>query len=359
MVRELEELEESGTFSNFGPINTRFERAAIERLFGGQGACLTVCNATIGLMIAIRDAVGPNANGRRYALMPSFTFAAAAQAALWCGLTPLFCDIDPDSWLPSGDAENALLDRYKGEIALIFPYATFGNDLDLARYQELSAQHGVPLVIDAAASLGSMDGQGHGFGTGFAHPIVFSLHATKPFATSEGGLIYAADLSTIGRLRAMANFGFAQPRVSSLLGLNAKMPEIGALLALAKLEDIVPIVERREAVFARYRAKLPGWAFQRHLGSHTAHTFVPVLLPDALAGRRAEILRGLAEHGIGAATYFSPHLAEHSYFRDNSVSGDLSVTEKIAGAMLTLPLFDEITDDQIDYICRTLTEMCC
>src|ERR1700739_485919 len=85
---ELQELEQSGIFSNFGPVNTRFEQEMLDRFFGGQGACMTVCNATIGLMMAIKDAIGEAPAGR-YALMPSFTFAAAAHAALWCGLTPL------------------------------------------------------------------------------------------------------------------------------------------------------------------------------------------------------------------------------------------------------------------------------
>jgi dTDP-4-amino-4,6-dideoxygalactose transaminase len=87
-VAELQSLEQSGIFSNFGPVNTRFEQEMLERFFGGEGACTTVCNATIGLMLAIKDAVGEQPSGQ-FALMPTFTFAAAAHAALWCGLTPL------------------------------------------------------------------------------------------------------------------------------------------------------------------------------------------------------------------------------------------------------------------------------
>src|SRR5277367_3543045 len=112
---ELRALEESGTFSNFGPVNTRFEEEMLARFFGGQGACTTVCNATIGLMLAIKevigDAVGEQPAGQ-FALMPSFTFAAAAHAALWCGLTPLFCDIDPQTWAADPAAESAMLSRY-------------------------------------------------------------------------------------------------------------------------------------------------------------------------------------------------------------------------------------------------------
>ena len=100
-VEELQSLEQSGIFSNFGPVNRRFEQEMLERFFGGVGACMTVCNATIGLMLAIKEAIGEavgDAGRGQYALMPSFTFAAAAHAALWCGLKPLFCDIHPTNW---------------------------------------------------------------------------------------------------------------------------------------------------------------------------------------------------------------------------------------------------------------------
>jgi len=72
-IAELQSLEQSGVFSNFGPINTRFEQEMLTRFFGGEGACMTVCNATIGLMLAIKEEVGEKAHGK-LALMPGFTF---------------------------------------------------------------------------------------------------------------------------------------------------------------------------------------------------------------------------------------------------------------------------------------------
>src|SRR5580698_8316555 len=164
-VAELRSLEESGVFTNFGPVNTLFEREMLDRFFGDEGACMTVCNATIGLMLAIKEVVGEKAHGK-FALMPGFTFAAAAHAALWCGLTPLLCDIQPTSWAADMEAESAMLDRYAGRIAVVVPYATFGYPIDLEPYTRLSNRLGVPVVVDAAASLGTSDAQGRGFGSG-------------------------------------------------------------------------------------------------------------------------------------------------------------------------------------------------
>jgi dTDP-4-amino-4,6-dideoxygalactose transaminase len=226
---ELRALEESGTFSNFGPVNTRFEEEMLARFFGGQGACTTVCNATIGLMLAIKDAVGERPTGK-FALMPSFTFAAAAHAALWCGLTPLLCDIDPKTWEADHAAEAEMLTRYAGQIAVVMPYATFGYPIDLDRYTKLAAQLGVPVVVDGAASLGTFDEHGHGFGTGFAGSVVFSMHATKSFAVGEAGLMYSADPDRIARLRTMSSFGFGEPRTATMAGLNGKLSEVTALV---------------------------------------------------------------------------------------------------------------------------------
>jgi dTDP-4-amino-4,6-dideoxygalactose transaminase len=354
LVSELMAIEASGQFTNFGPVNTRFEQDLIARVFDGVGACLTVSNATLGLMLAIRHAIGDDPQGRRYALMPSFTFAATAQAALWNGLTPLFCDIDPDSWTPSHEAEEKILERYGAAVAVVVPYATFGTNIELTHYDRLSRRYNVPVVVDAAASLGSRDRLGTGFGAGFCQPIVFSMHTTKAFATLEGGLIYCADPAVIARLRAMANFGFDEPRVASLPGLNAKLSEVSALLGLAKLDELDSVVERREAAAARYRANLNECVFQHLTGRRTTHTFMPMLLPEERAGRRAEIVRALAGRGIGAATYFSPHLAEHPYFAKTCIKGDLSITESVARRVLVLPLSDTMTMEEVDTVCHAL-----
>src|ERR1700733_2051190 len=228
-VMELQSLEQSGIFSNFGPVNTRFEEEMLECFFGGEGAFTTVCNATIGLMLAIKEAVG-DAFGEQphgqFALMPSFTFAATAHAALWCGLTPLLCDIHPANWAADPDAESEMLRRYAGKIAVVIPYATFGYPIDLERYTRLATQIGVPVVVDAAASLGTLDEHGRGFGSGFAGSVVFSMHATKSFAVGEAGLIYTRDAGGVARLRAMCNFGFGEPRTATMAGLNGKLPEV-------------------------------------------------------------------------------------------------------------------------------------
>ncbi len=339
----LRSLEDSGVFSNFGPVNTEFERDLVARMFAGEGACVTVCNATIGLMLAVQQAIGARPARPRYALMPAFTFAAAAQAALWCGLVPLFCDIDPKTWTACAADEERMLARYGSDIAVIMPYATFGHDLDLLRYQGLTQRHGVPVVVDAAASLGTASADGRGFGTGFDGLVVYSMHATKSFSAGEGGIVYSADSDAIARLRQMSNFGFGRPRTATMPGLNGKLSEVGALLAHLRLDGYDKVLSHRAALMRGYRQALPELTYQPELPGMQAHQFAPGLLPPALAPFRGEITAALARQGIRSAAYFSPHLMQQDYFVEHGVGRELPVTDDVAGRIVSLPLFDTMT----------------
>ena len=341
-VAALRRVEASGVFSNNGPEVRAFEAEATAQLFGGQGACLAVGNATLGLMIAIREAAGEHVAGR-FALMPALTFAATAQAALWAGLTPLICDIDPADWTASGAAEERLLRDYGDRVAVILPYATFGTAIDLDRYAWLQREHGVGVVIDAAASLGTLDEGGAGFGTGAPFATVYSMHATKTFAVAEGGLIHSGDTRLIDRLRAMTNFGFEAGRSATLPGINAKLPEVIAVMARAKLAEIDAVCDHRAALEAAYRAQLEAVSFQAGQGQRRASQFMPILLPEGLAHRRDAIGAALAAEGIGSGRYFSPHLGEQPLFRRTATILPTPVADAVAGRSLSLPITDAMT----------------
>jgi len=352
-VAELQSLEQSGIFSNFGPVNTLFEQEMLERFFGGKGACTTVCNATIGLMLAIKDAVGEQPSGK-FALMPGFTFAAAAHAALWCGLTPLLCDVHPANWAADPAAEAEMLAQYAGKIAVVMPYATFGYPIDLEHYKRLADQLGAPVVVDAAASLGTCDEHGRGFGSGFAGSVVYSMHATKSFAVGEAGLIYSADTDRVARIRTMSSFGFGEPRTATMVGLNGKVSEVTALLGRLRLLDYDSIMEHRAALSNRYREALPEFQFQLRAPGTQAHQFVPALLPSGLGGRRAAIRAALADQGIATGAYFSPHLMEQPYFQKTCVAGPLPVCDDVSARMISLPLFDTMTHHEVDQVVASL-----
>ncbi len=352
-------MENSGIYTNYGPINQKFEKRLVEQMFSGVGQCVTVCNATIGLMMALKYATRhKDTRVAHYVLMPSFTFAAAAHAVLWAGFTPLFCDIDPADWMASHAAENELLQEYGEQIAAIFPYATFGNATDINHYTRLEKQTGIPVVIDAAASLGAHDASGQGFGTGSPHAIICSLHATKTMGIGEGGFIYANNPDMIEALRAMGNFGFGKIRHATMPGLNSKLPEIGALLALSGLDHLENVVEKKCRIEQMYYDLLPGFGFQRQRGARMSYQFLPVRLPPRYAPHRHAILARMKEKRIGTSTYFSPHLYEQSYFVAHCKAGDLQATDALASSIVSLPLWHEMTPEMVRYVCQEFLAAC-
>ena len=300
----LRRVEESGIYSNNGPEVRRFETEATVQLYGGRGASLAVAHAPLGLMIALK-AAAPRGG---YAVMPALTFAATAQAAMWAGLTPLIVDVDENDWSAAPAAEERIVDEHHAEIGAMLPYATFGSAIDWHRYADLSTKFGVGVVIDAASSIGTLDEHGLGFGADAPFAVVGSMHATKTFAVAEGGLIHSGDATLIERLRAMANFGFEQGRSATLPGLNAKLPEVLAVAARAKLAELDRIADSRAAVEAAYREALHGFGLQQARGRRRAMQFMPVLLPAHLAAKRDRVVALLADQGIGSGQYFSPHL---------------------------------------------------
>ncbi len=354
MGEGLRAIEQRQIYSNGGPVVRQFERDATDRLFGGRGATLAVSNATVGLMLALRYGIGARANRGLFALVPALTFAATAQAAVWAGMVPLIHDVDPDTWASDHAVEEALLRRHAGRIAALVPYATFGFSIDLDRYQWLARRYDVTVVIDAAASLGSLTTDGLNFGAGSSLAVVYSMHATKTFATTEGGLVHSGDTALIAALRRMTNFGFGDARSAELPGFNAKLSEVSGLMAAAKLTEIDAIAAHRTALGACYRSELPEFAVQADDRGRQCYQFWSLLLPDEIAPRRAELIAGLAEAGIGAGHYFSPHLAQQPYFQAAAQIEATPVADAVTRRILSLPITDAMTFDDVRSVAAAL-----
>ena len=354
----LRHVEASGVYSNNGPEVRAFEAEVTQQLFGGHGASLAVGNATLGLLIAIRDAAGMQPRPGTLALMPALTFAATAQAAYWAGLTPLVADIDPADWSTAAAHEEQLLAQYGKRIGCLVPYATFGNAIDLDRYQWLAEKYEVGVVIDAASSLGTQDDAGIGFGAHARFATVFSMHATKTFAVAEGGLVHCGDAERTERLRSMANFGFQGARSATIPGINAKLPEVLAVMARAKLAGIEAVCEHRAALEATYREALADFTLQAPYGRRRAMQFMPVMLPDHLAGRRDAIAGAIEAAGVGVGRYFSPHLGQQPWIRAVSIVEPTPVADRVADAMLSLPITDAMTTADATRAAEALIAAC-
>lgn len=348
----LREIDASHLYSNFSPINNRFEARVLAEYFDGQGGVTTIGNATLGLMLAIKALARP---GARYALMPSFTFAATPLSAIWCGLEPWFVDVDPRSWCMDEAKLGAALKELGDEVAVVIPYPTFATHASMTRYVELH-RGGVPVVVDAAPSFGTRLA-GAQYGAGFPGAVVYSLHATKAFGVGEGGLVYSADAALVQTVRQLSNFGFAGARVPEGDGLNAKISEYTAAIALATLDAFPGKLASRREVLAHYRRAFAasslaakGWQVQETQGDVATQIF-SVLVPPALDADR--VMAQLEAAGIEARRYFRPACHQQAHFA-RCGHGDLAVTEDVARRIVSLPFWEGMAAELVD---RVISEL--
>ena len=351
-LRYLSNIDETRHYSNYGPLNALFERRLVDEYFGHEGAVTTVSNGTTGLMLAISQCKRPRG---RYAVMPSFTFAATPLAALWCGLEPYFVDIRDDDWCMNEELLDDVIKQLGDEIAVVVPYATFGANMDLSFYLFLH-DSGIPVVVDAAASFGACRSAGH-FGKGFPGAVVFSFHATKAFAIGEGGLVYSGRSEFIDRIRQAGNFGFSDSRECMLQGLNGKLSEYSAAIALATLDVYSRKIQRRQSLYNLFLALFDqaqllqkNWSFQKVDGT-IPFQFMTVLCPAERSN--AEFVNGLSAMGIESRTYFGPACHQQSNFK-SAPSTVMTTTERIAKRVLNLPFWEEMTRDDVKRVVEGL-----
>ncbi len=333
-----------------GPVVEDFEDEVRRRTGARHAIALSSCTA--GLMLvpqALRLSRGSEV------IVPSFTFAATAQALLWNGLVPVFCDCLPGTLtLDPEDAERNLSPR----TAAICGVYTYGLPPNVAPLLELGRRKGLPVYFDSAQGLGATYcGQPAG---GFGACEVFSLSPTKVVTALEGGLLVTNDDDVAARVRSMRDYGKDPEGGEEMvhLGLSARMPEINAAVGLLSLQNVDALVKARFRHIARYRERLgrvPGCRVQEFPADRTTSGNYFVLFIGGGAKRtREEVKSALAAAGIQSKRYFHPPVHEQALFRSHSVrvSTRMEETTRAAREALALPLFSHMTDAQVESVCR-------
>ena len=230
--------------------------------------------------------------------------------------------------------------------------------MNLDYFADLHRQ-GLPIVVDAAASFGTIV-DSHWYGEGFPGFIVYSFHATKAFGIGEGGLVYSGDADAIGRLRRAGNFGFDTSRSSIDCGLNSKMSEYTAARALATWAQFPQKVERRRTIHRAYlqgleerRLSERGWQVQRAEGDVPSQ-FMSILCPPDVASSAG--IAKLAEAKVECRTYFNPACHQQPQFADCSRE-DMSVTDDLTRRILSLPLWETMPLNAVNRILDTLASV--
>jgi dTDP-4-amino-4,6-dideoxygalactose transaminase len=310
----------------------------------GVKHAIAVGNGTLALM-AIFAGIGLGPGDE--VITVSHTFAATANAILSTGATPVFVDIEPDTYLiDAKKLEQAITPRTRA----ICPVHLFGLVADMDMIRAIADRHGLVVVEDAcqahgATFRGRMAGSfGHG---------AFSLYATKNMTTAEGGFVTTDDDALADWLRLYRNQGMRARYQFEMLGFNYRMTDIAAAIGLAQLAKLPRNTERRQAIAAAYDAafgELPiGLPVTPDGRTHVFHQYTL-----DVGGARDAIVEDLRAAGVGADIYYPIPVHRQSYIQERGLHADLPVTDAAASRTLALPMFPGLTDAEQDQVIRAV-----
>lgn len=351
-----------------GPTIEQFE-AATRKLCGASHA-VAVASATAALHIACRAiGLGP---GSTLWTSPN-TFVASSNAALYCGASIDFVDIDARTYnLSIGALERKLstAEREGRLPAAVMPVHFGGQPCDMAAIAALARRYGFRVIEDASHAIGAGYPDGAPVGAGNHSDItVFSFHPVKIITTGEGGMAVTNDAELAARMRLLRSHGITRDAATMEresdgawyyeqidLGFNYRMTDLQAALGLSQLRRLRDFVHRRSALAARYRdrlAALPLDMQRDDSGAQSAwHLFV-VRLHDP--SRRASVFDYLSAHGIRANVHYIPVHTQPYYRKLGFRDGDFPESEAYYRGAMTLPLFPKLSEADQDKVIAAIS----
>ncbi len=318
------------------------EERAAKRL--GVKHVVAVSSCTAGLMLVFKYY-----GFKGEVILPSFTFLASGLPLLWNGLTPVFADIDPKTYCLDPKAVEKLITK---KTVAILPTHVFGVPCDTSALEKLARKHKLKVVYDAAHAFGS--GQGKREVGSFGNAEVFSMSPTKVLTAGEGGLVATNDPKLAQFVREGRNYGDKGSNDVAVGGLSARMPELSAAVALKSFDDLSKNLKRRNAAAAYLTKGLlkiePRLTFQ-HIpkGARTTYKDLSLYVDPVLGYTRDELHEYFKGKGVMTRKYFYPPLHRMQAY-SKAKRGPLSVTDRVAANVLSLPMYAHLEKSDMDYI---------
>ena len=345
-IAQVNDIFDRRWLTNGGTYVTEFEKRIAEVI--NVKHCIAMCNATVGLEIAIR-ALGLTGE----VIIPSFTFVATANALQWQGIKPVFCDIDPRTHsLDPAKVEKLINDRTTGIIGVHL----WGKPCDIDGLIEVAKRNNLKLLFDSAHAFGCsykkrMVGN-------FGDAEVFSFHATKFLNSLEGGAVVTNNDELAQKLRLMRNFGFTSYDRTDSIGVNGKLNEVSAAMGLTNLDSMDEFIAINRRHYKQYQDHLAGFAGLSFLpyddNERSNYQYVVLEVDESKCGvTRDELLQILHAENVLARRYFYPGCHKMEPYKSLYPDAHLSLpeTEFVAARVLTLPTGQAITPEIIRGVC--------
>lgn len=344
-IEEIKDLWESKWLTNMGSKHRALESQLLEYLKVPNITLYTNGHLALEGVIAALNLTGE-------VITTPFTFASTTHAIVRNGLTPVFCDINPDDYTMDVNKLEALITE---KTSAIIPVHVYGNVCDVVAIEKIAKKHNLKVIYDAAHTFG-VEVNGKGIGC-FGDASMFSFHATKVFNTIEGGAVSYSDSSIKKVLNDLKNFGITGPESVEYIGGNAKMNEFQAAMGLCNLRHVDGEIEKRKAVVERYVSNLENIEgiklCKEQDGVKPNYAYFPVVF-ESYKKTRDDVFEELKSEDIIARKYFYPLINDFDCYKDKYSSNDTPVAKHIADRVLTLPLYADLDLQTVDRICELI-----
>ena len=350
-VEEIKDIWDSRWLTNMGKKHCELEKQ-LERYLKVDHVSL-FANGHMALELLLQ-AMGLTGE----VITTPFTFASTTHAIVRNGLKPVFCDINPDTYtIDATKIESLITER----TSAILPVHVYGNLCDVEAIEEIARRHHLKVIYDAAHTFG-VEYQGCGVAA-FGDASMFSFHATKVFHTIEGGAVcFNGDADGLKEdLYGLKNFGIRDEVTVDAVGANSKMNEFQAAMGLCNLRHLDREIEKRGRVVARYRERLlgvPGLKLSAPQDKvKPNYAYFPVLFdPSVFYVDRDAISEKLKKEHIFTRKYFYPITNSFACYRDRYSVEDTPVALDVSRKVLTLPLYADLSLEDVDRICDLILE---
>jgi dTDP-4-amino-4,6-dideoxygalactose transaminase len=345
----LQRIDATRIYSNFGPLVLELENRLARHFDLPAGGVVSASSGTIGLVGAVLACAGRATLERPLALLPAFTFVASASAAEQCGYRVSLADVDADTW--QLDPERLLDHPELARIGVVIPVAPFGRPVAQAPWLSFREKTGIPVVIDGAASFEALSAFPQRYLGDL--PVVMSFHATKSFATGEGGCVASQNIELAADTTQALNFGFRSDRDSRTASVNGKMSEYHAAVGLAELDGWDAKCAKIEAVAAAYRRQLSVVGIDRQfLASPDIAGCYSLFRCNSLEESRS-VQASLRAHRVEFRLWYGGGVQAQTHFASSERS-DLGVTEALAPCLIGLPMAVDLSEGSIARVVSAL-----